>query len=423
MGIERGRWFLVALTMFRLVLPLAVLASAGSSFAGLPRYPYDPLGGDAYGFYAAMRAILIAWQQHAIVLLPACAGVALAGGLCWWALRENRNRDAARIGVLSWAFGIVGALLAYFIGYTGAATIGWSLIWSVPLLPYRALGLPLDADIAFAVGLPICVAATGVTTLFTYLIGARAARSGAVGLMAATAFAVWPVVALAIGGHRGTLNGTWQGSIGLTLYTEPISTALVAGAVVLLLPKPGTAQASLAGALLGLSITLRLSNVLVLICAAGVLALRRCWEPLAWMSVSSAAFAPIVIAFWPKGYASIPAPIFPAHPFALRYAHHAWSDSLLWHPAVLVWLVPLAAFGVLVVDRWSGALLSSIVGTTAGFYTIYALTPLHPRFLFVLLPIVFVLWSAGCAQILRLVAYWIRVRPIERRSTRFRTFR
>ena len=35
----------------------------------------------------------------------------------------------------------------------GAPTIGWPLVWSVPLLPYRALGLPLGPNLAFAVGL------------------------------------------------------------------------------------------------------------------------------------------------------------------------------------------------------------------------------------------------------------------------------
>jgi hypothetical protein len=39
------------------------------------------------------------------------------------------------------------------------------------------------------------------------------------------------------------------------------------------------------------------------------------------------------------------------------------------------------------------------VAATAAFYTVYALTPIHPRFLFVVLPIVLVFWAAGAAVI------------------------
>ena len=94
-------------------------------------------------------------------------------------------------------------------------------------------------------------------------------------------------------------------------------------------------------------------------------------------------------------------PVFPAHPFALRYARDAWSHSLLWHPAVLTVLVPVALLGTAATRRRSAALLWSCVAVTSAFYTFYSLTPIHPRFLFVVLPIVLVFWAAGAALVVQ----------------------
>lgn len=397
--VARRNVLLAGLIGFRAVLPLVVLAGAGSSVLWLPSYTYDPVAGDAYGYYSAMRAILNEWQTHATVLVPVSVAASAGLGLLWFTTRTMPSRIPARIGLASWALGLVGGLLAWFVPYSGAPTVGWPLIWSVPLLPYRALGLPLNPDIAFAVGLPLCIAATAVTTWLTYVIGQKATGSRIVGLVAAAAYSVWPLAVLVIGGHRGTLNGTWFGLVGLTLYTEPISTALVAAAIALLLRDATSARAAAAGALLGLSATLRLSNALIILSFAALLALWRWWVLAGWFTVCAAAFAPIVAAFWSKGYVSLPARVFPAHPFALRYARRAWTDSFLWHPSVLAWLIPLAALGVFTVGRRVGAVFGLVVATTALFYTFYEPTPRHPRFLFVVLPIVFALWAAGGARV------------------------
>ena len=116
--------------------------------------------------------------------------------------------------------------------------------------------------------------------------------------------------------------------------------------------------------------------------------------------------SPVVLAFYRQGYFN-PSPsatgtssgVIPAHVFALHNARVAWTHSLLWRPAQLVVLVPLAIVGALVTRRAGSALLSAAILTTAAFYTFYFFTPLHPRFLFVVLPPLLVLWVAGACAV------------------------
>jgi hypothetical protein len=70
---------------------------------------------------------------------------------------------------------------------------------------------------------------------------------------------------------------------------------------------------------------------------------------------------------------------------------------------VLVVLVPLAIVGVVRTAPFARALLAASVAATAVFYSFYELTPIHPRFLFVVLPVVLVLWAGGAAAALRAV--------------------
>ena len=45
-------------------------------------------------------------------------------------------------------------------------------------------------------------------------------------------------------------------------------------------------------------------------------------------------------------------------------------------------------------------LFAAAILSTAAFYTFYFATPIHPRFLFVVLPLVLILWVAGvCAVV------------------------
>jgi hypothetical protein len=130
-------------------------------------------------------------------------------------------------------------------------------------------------------------------------------------------------------------------------------------------------------------------------------------DRLIWSSAAAAAFAPVVLAFWRQGYFN-PSPgaagstgsgVIPPHTFALHNARLAWSHSLLWRPAQLLVLVPLAVVGAFAITRSAAVLFWAAILATAGFYTFYFATPIHPRFLFVVLPLVLVLWVAGVRAI------------------------
>ncbi len=73
----------------------------------------------------------------------------------------------------------------------------------------------------------------------------------------------------------------------------------------------------------------------------------------------------------------------------------------MWGWEAFVALVPLAAVGFFALARPHAVLLASWILATAGLYTFYSFTPLHPRFLFVALPPLFVLWGAGASAIVQ----------------------
>jgi hypothetical protein len=392
------RWGLALLVGFRVVLSLAVLADSGHRLLpGFPRYEYEPLPGDAYGFYAAAREILSALQRDAVVVWPAVLLAVVASTVAY--RRRARIGPAGVVVAIAWSIGLVALVLAALVHENGAAVIGWSLVWSVPLLPLRLAGA-LDPDVAFAVGLGLSLICIAAIVVGTYVVGRAVTASERTGFAAAALVALWPLIVLVLGGHRGTENGTWQNDLGLSLYTEPFSTALVVVAVALVVAATDSdAALAAAGALLGFSVAVRLSNVLLAACVVGVLLLLRRSAAL-WAAAGAAAFAPAVLAYWPKGYAALEPPVFPEHPFALSYARDAWSGSLLWHPSVLLIVLPLAVVGTFRVRPWHALLLWSCVLTTAVLYTFYELTPLHPRFLFVVVPFVLVLCAAGAALVL-----------------------
>jgi hypothetical protein len=380
---------------FRVVLPLAVLAaSPGHLLPGLPYYRYNPLEGDAYGYYFGAREILDVWRREAFVLLPIALMGATAAIIAW-----RRWRGAGRIATIVWAFGLVAAVICVFARFTGAAQIGWPLVWSLPLLPYRAAGLALDPSIAFVFGLTLSLLCNAITVAATYRLARIASLSRNVALVAASLFAYWPLISLATGPNAAA-NGTWQVDLGLSQYTEPLSTALVTTGLVLVLKRGlGNANAVLGGALFGLAVLVRLSNVLIAVLVVIALLLWRERNRAVVVALTGLAFAPAVVLYYPKSYPKLKPPVFPSHPFELKYAGPAWTQSLLWHPAVLVAIVPFALLGAFVIPRRIAAVLGAAVVLTAAFYSLYQLTPIHPRFLFVVLPIVALLWAAGVAAI------------------------
>jgi hypothetical protein len=397
--------------MFRLALPLAVLAAAGHALApGFPRYQYNPTPGDAYGYYFALREILATCRREATLLVPGALAALVFLVLVSRRLRHRPARLETSVVVAVWGVGVLLAVVATSMHSTGAGTIGWPLVWSIPLLPYRALGLPLDPGIAFGVGLAISIVCNIVTVFAVFVLGRLLVRRNNVALLAAGTYALWPLAALLVEGVGGTQNGTWQNDLGLSLYTEPLSTAVIATALVCAARSDSDGSradlaACLAGALLGFSVVIRLSNIVILLVVLAWIAWRS-RRRLLWAVPAAAGFAPVVLAYWRKGYFDTVSAgrlgsgdVVPAHTFALANISNSWHHSLLWRPPMLALLVPLAIVGCLAVAGRAATLLALPALANAVFYSPYKFTALHPRFLFVGLPPVIVLWAAGVCSL------------------------
>jgi hypothetical protein len=388
---SRRAWiaWLAALVAVRIAVPLVALA--GVRLPSTPAYDYEPLIGDATGFYAAARELISAvagWAGPVAVLLL---------GLGAWAALRLRPRWTAVVAA-ALAVSLAATALVLASGNSGAAVIGWPLLWAVPLAPLRVAGV-LDADLAFATGLALSLAANAVTVVATAYIGLRASGRRAVGLAAAALLVLWPFLTRPLAGPSAWENGSWLVDVGLALYTEPVSTALVATALaVVLAPRPDETRLALAGALLGFAAVVKSSNgllaVVVVVFVAGRIGVRRTLP----LALAGAAWLPLVLAYWPKGYPTIEN----VPGFSLEQATRSWgTDTLLFDPVTVAILLPFAVLGAFAIDRWSAALLASLILVNAVFYTFYEHTHLHPRFLYVSLPALFVLEAAGAGLAIR----------------------
>jgi hypothetical protein len=391
------RWTIaiVALATFRAATALAALAAHGDKLPGLPRYRFVALPGDATGYYAAAREFMAAWGRlpvavFGIVVLATVVGAVLLA-------RAWRRRPDLRPWLV--AGGCAGASALATLAVTrmnaaGAAVFGWPLVWALPMLPYRALGAPLDPEIAFAFGLALSLAANAVTVAATAYAGLYATGRRSLGLLAAALFAAWPFLTGLLGGTRAWQNGTWETDAGLHLYTEPLSTALVAVALALLLrPRQEPLPLALAGAALGFATVVKLSNGLLAGLAVLIVLVATGWRRTLPLAAAAAVWAPVAIAFYPLSY---PTYDLPDDLFALHHLGPSWTDSLLWRPQVLLVVLPLAVLGAVVLPRdrrW--ALLVAFALANALFYSPYYFTAQHPRFLFASLPSLFVLTAAG----------------------------
>ena len=123
----------------------------------------------------------------------------------------------------------------------GAAVFGWPLLWAIPMIPIRAVGLDPNPDVAFVIGLALTLVALAVAVLATAYVGLYATGRRSVGPRRRGP--VHRVAARERAGRRSSAweNGQWNVDVGLHLYTEPLSTALVVASVALLL-RPATQQ-------------------------------------------------------------------------------------------------------------------------------------------------------------------------------------
>ena len=401
----RRRWLLAlaVLAGVRLAIPLLTLAFSGHALPGLPAYRFHPLNGDSFGFYDATREFISSLgrvNKPLLLLAVVLVAAATVGGIRLW--RRSTGRRWIAVLLPAGALGLAVTLPIHQMHPPGAAVFGWPLIWALPLIPIRAVGL-LTPNVAFVVGLVLTLAALAVTVIATAYVGLYATGRRAVGLIGAGILAVWPLVSGQVVGHSAWENGQWNVDVGLHLYTEPISTALVVVSVALLL-RPHTQQLGRAGAglAIGYATAVKLTNGIVGLVLAVLVAQRQGLRKAAPYALGGLVSLPLVVAYWPKGYVGMfdGATSATSHPWELSYADDAWRHSLLFTPRFLLLLAPLFVIGCFAIrDRWVLLVLCTPIFVNAVVYSFYYVTALHPRFLYVTLPFIFVLEAAGAVSL------------------------
>ena len=226
------------------------------------------------------------------------------------------------------------------------------------------------------------------------------------GLLAALFWAAWPLLVGAIGGHAAWSNNQWDIDVGLHAYSEPLSTLLVtSGAALLLSPRLTQLRLALAGCALSVATAVKLSNGLLAAAAAAVVFQRgRTRDALPFLA-GALSFMPLVAVYWPLSYPKLfdNPRSWPRDPFDPAHVVSTWTHSSMFGPHVLAIVAPLAAIGVAGLLRPSQlALVLAFLLVNPVFYSFYANTAQHPRFLYASLPELFVLWAAGVSVLLAL---------------------
>jgi hypothetical protein len=404
-GVSDATWATViaALVAVRVLIPLAVLATAPAKLPLLPAYDYAPLNGDAYGFYeavanvfAAFRGVLVGWIGLAsLALMISFSSAALIlwrGGIRW-------------LAVLLPAFGLslVVGVLVHDMAAPGAGVVGWPLVWALTLFPLPVFHVPLTPDRAFPPGLALTLIANAATVIATALIGLRATGRRSVGLMAAGLYATWPLWVGIVAGTRAWENGQWLVDVGLHLYAEPVSTALFVVSLALLLhPRLSATSAAVAGVLLGFATVIKLTNGPVAATLVGIVALWCGARRAAIFAFGGIVSAPIVFGFWSNGYVDTSGGggVDLGALYQLRFVSVNARTSTIFTGTMLLFLLPLAVAGFFIVTGWfERAMVIAPIVVTIVCYSAYYVTNQHPRFYYVILPLVFVLQATGVVGI------------------------
>jgi hypothetical protein len=392
------------LVAIRLAIPLAAYADSGSKLPGMPRWTYAGFQGDATSFYAAAREFIAAWGRvpRPLLALVAIAAIAAAAAivLAW---RRRADLRPWLVPLALFAFGLVICVDIHWQNFSGAQVFGWPLVWGLVMLPYRALGLGISHHLGWWVGFILSLVFVGLTVVAVGYLGRYASGRRWVGLVAAALWTFWPLLVGLIAGHHAWANNQWDVDVGLHLYDEPLSTLLVtAGAALLLSPRLTPMRLSLAGCALSIATATKISNVLVAAAALVVVFLRgRKTDTLPFLA-GALAFAPVVLVYWPLSYPKLFSNknSWPADPFDPAHVVSSWTRSSIFTPHTLAIVLPLAVVGMWGVRRpWALALLLAFLLLNPVFYSFYAVTPQHPRFLYASLPELFVLSAAGIAVI------------------------
>jgi len=394
---------LAALVVVRVAISLAVYAAEGSSLPDVPPFVRPAadggLQGDATGFYEGSREFMAAWARMPRALLAADAAFVLAAAVA--ATLAWRRRAAWRPWLVPCACLAIALVLAtdiHWMRATGAAVIGWPIVWSLPMLPLRALG-SLDPAGAWDVGTALSLVFVGTTVVAVACLGRNATRSPRLGLLAAAFWATWPLLVGVIAGHTAWMNDQWFIDVGLHNYDEPLSTLLVtAGAAVLLAPRLTPMRLAFGGCVLSYATSVKLSNALVAGVTLAILLLRIGRRRALLYVAGVVSFAPVVLAYWPLSYPTLFAnrKAWPHDPFDVGHFVSSWTHSSIFDPHTLAIVVPLAAIGAFALKGpWETAVVLAFLLINPLFYSFFANTAEHPRFLYASLPEMFTLWAAA----------------------------
>jgi hypothetical protein len=406
------RWWgpLGLLAAVRVAIPVAAYADGGSRLPGLPRVvrprALGGLSGDATGFYAATREFMAAWGRMPRPLFGLAAVAALAAIVAFAVLwRRRPGLRGWLVPALVCAFGLLVCLDVHWMEPSGAAVFGWPLVWAIAELPLRAGGALTHAsgwDVAL--GLQLCFVA--LTVVAVAYLGRNATGRRSVGVLAAAFWAFWPLLVGVVAGHHAWANAQWEVDAGLHAYSEPLSTLLVAaGAALLLAPRLTPLRAALAGCALSLATLTKLSNALLAAAALAVVLLRR--QPWPQYLAGALSLAPLVAVYWPLSYPKLfdNPQSWPRDPFDPAHVVTTWTHSSLFFPRTLLIVTPLAVLGAFAVRRpWPLTLVLAFLLINPVFYSFYANTAKHPRFLYASLPFLFVLWAGGIETVRRWAA-------------------
>jgi hypothetical protein len=389
------------LAAIRVAIPL--LAYAGAGLPGTPAFSRSPaeggLKGDATGFYAAAREFMAAWGRMPRPVLMLAVLFAAGSAALVWRLRRRPWWPALAL----FCFGLLVCCGVNWMEPSGAAVFGWPLVWSLALLPFRAFGL--TKAVAWDVGVALALAFVALTVVAVGYLGRNATGRRWAGILAAAFWTFWPLLVGLISGHDAWRNDQWNIDVGLHNYSEPLSTLLVTtGAALVLAPQLTQLRLVLAGCALSVATCAKISNGLLAAVALVIVALRgRRREALPYLA-GALSFAPVVLVYWPLSYPKLfdNPQSWPRDPFELGHVVTSWTHSSMFDPRTLAIVTPLAVVGAWGVRRpWALSLVVAFILVTAVFYSFYANTALHPRFLYAVLPELFVLWAAGVAVIAR----------------------